>query len=125
MAALAIMDDKAVYEAFANKYVCSGFRSRFVHEATKKPDKLLSRICHDIESVIESKYRGANFEPSGDPECLALFDHAGFRHMPWSEASQHTELGDGCLIITAQDSGFYAESEATKGYPSTSYATDS
>jgi len=43
-------------ETFAENFVVSSFRERFVHEAIRKPGKLQGRICHAIHEVFAETY---------------------------------------------------------------------
>jgi hypothetical protein len=51
-----IMDAKRTLITAAELFVQPAFRERFVHEAMRKPGKLMTRIAHDIESVFESQF---------------------------------------------------------------------
>ena len=37
-----------ILKAFSKSFVNERYQERFVHEALKKPDKLLGRICHQM-----------------------------------------------------------------------------
>ncbi len=116
------MSNKEIFVAFASAFIKRSFRDRFVHEAIKKQDKLLARVCHNPDDLFEASLLNGNcsYEPS--EACLVLSDFTGFRSSTWAEAQGVMGLGDGVLIIGAAGSKFYAETEASKGVPSVVFA---
>lgn len=114
------MDESEALARFARRFVRPEFRERFLHEARKKPQELHRRICHDIESVIDASFKGqaASIQPQ-DP-CLFLAWFAPVTRMSWHEArTRMASGGGGYLVIKADGSAFYAE---TEGYPAQVYA---
>jgi hypothetical protein len=99
-------------EAFASCFVIEGFRSRFLHEAIKKPDKLHGRICHHIDDVFPEKYRGHLVRFKDDDPCLVLGWGRGIRESTWGEAAHFMSRGGGLLVIDSTGRKFYAETEA-------------
>ncbi|UNK50646.1 hypothetical protein MNR01_06475 [Lysobacter sp. S4-A87] len=116
------MGDKETLEAFASAFVRPEFRDRFVHEAEKKPDKLLARVCHNPDDLFEASLANGrcSYEPS--ESCLILSSPRGFRAATWAEAHRAMGLGDGLLVIGTGGGRFYAETEASKGAPSVVFA---
>jgi hypothetical protein len=98
---------------FSTNFVNEEFRERFVREATKKPEKLLARICHSIDEVFPSRYRGkvVNFEPKQN--CLMLGPKVRFEEVTWADAQRSMGFGNGLLVIDASGRKFYAETEGT------------
>lgn len=116
------MDHRPIFEAFASAFVMPAFRDRFVHEALKRPDTLLARVCHTPGDLFEASLaRGrCSFELS-EP-CLILSSPRGFRSSRWAEAHRAMGLGDGFLVVGVAGAKFYAETEATRGTPSITFA---
>ncbi|MDH3438584.1 MAG: hypothetical protein OEN48_16565 [Betaproteobacteria bacterium] len=104
-------------QIFAAKFVKRAFQDRFVHEAIKKPARLMTRICHRISDVFEDRFRDGTCTLKPDDQCF-LFELTG-RHQEtnWSAATQHMDKygGGGYLVIEATGQKFYAQSE---GFPS-------
>ena len=116
------MDSKSALEAFAKRYVVAGFRERFLHEATKRPEKLHSRICHSIEEVLPADFAAGRAPFTAKELCFVLDDSRGFRASMWGALQRSIGLGEGLLVIGKDGSQFYAETEAVKGSPSVVYA---
>jgi hypothetical protein len=115
------MDSKSALEAFAQRYVVAGFRERFLHEATKRPDKLYSRICHNIEEVLPATFSAGRAPFAAEDPCFVLEDSRGFRATTWGALQRSIGLGEGLLVVGKDGSQFYAETEAVKGGPSVVY----
>ena len=121
------MGNRHVFEAFALAYVRPEFRDRFVHEAAKKPEKLLSRVCHTPADLFDTSLANGkcSYEPTEPCLVLSRAYIRGFRASSWAEAHRAMGLGDGLLVIGAEGRKFYAETEAMQGAPSVSYAAGS
>ncbi len=115
------MDSKSALEAFAQRYVVASFRERFLHEASKRPERLYSRICHNIEEILPSAFAGKRARFSSDDPCLVLEDSRGFRATTWGALQRRIGLGEGLLVVGNDGSRFYAETEGVKGGPSVVY----
>jgi hypothetical protein len=115
------MDSKSALEAFAQRYVVANFRERFLHEATKRPEKLHSRICHNIQEVLPAAFASGRAPFSAEDSCFVLEDSRGFRATTWGALQRRVGLGEGLLVVGSDGSQFYAETEAVKGGPSVVY----
>jgi hypothetical protein len=108
---------------FAKTFVKKPFRDRFVHEAIKKPNDLHRRICHDISKVFDDTFKDKNISFSNDEKCLFLGWSKPVVQITWKEAKETMSTGGGgYLVIKADGTGFYAETEA---YPAIIYAGSS
>lgn len=109
------MDIKRPITVAANKFVLKNFRERFVHEATKKPAKLMKRVCHEIESVFEDRFFNRVPNYPENEKCF-LFDLSGHLSiLSWKDAMEVVGIGGGgILIIDESGSRFFAQSE---GFP--------
>ncbi len=116
------MDRNSALEAFAQRYVVASFRERFLHEAAKRPEKLHSRICHNIGEVLPAAFAAGHAPFSTDDPCFVLEDSRGFRETTWGALQRNIGLGEGFLVVGKDGSQFYAETEAVKGGPSVMYA---
>lgn len=106
------MTHAEILEIFARHFVTKAFRSRFIHEAIKKPSKLHYRICHHIDDVFPSEFRGHTVRfKSGDP-CLVLGWSSSIQETTWGEAAKEMNIGGGLLIIDCTGRKFHAETEA-------------
>ena len=110
-------------ETFAQSFVLPGIRERIIHEATKRPEKLLQRICHDIQDMFSPALARCSVSYEESDECYLLIGPRGFTKTTWAKASRNMGLGEGCLIIDATGTTFYAESEAASGSPSVAYSS--
>ena len=111
-------DSKAFLEEFAIQFVNTNFRERFVHEATKKPQRLATRICHTIEEIFPDAYAGSRVTFANDDVCVPLSGtDIDLQQMLWSELSPYIERGMGVLIASADNTKFYAETESEHGSP--------
>ena len=117
------MKQNEVLSAFATQFVRPEFRERFIHESTKKPEKLLQRVCHNIDELFSPSLVKPNLSVKKSGGCLSLHGPRGFIETNWESASQIIGSGDGCLIIDASGNMFYAETEAVKGGPSVVYSS--
>ena len=117
------MEQLEVLDLFASRFVQKPFRERFVHEAMKKPMDLHRRICHDIENVFDTKYRDRTVSLNDEDHCLFLGWPSKLTTKTWKEAKeQMSSGGGGYLVIKADASSFYAETEA---YPAVVYSSGS
>jgi hypothetical protein len=110
------MELKEALEIAASAFVQRSFQNRFVHEALKKPDRLMRRICHDIDSVFVSDFLNGKvyFERPG--KCF-FFELTGrLSTLTWKEAKEFVSMGGGgVLVIDESGRSFFAQSE---GFPS-------
>ena len=100
----------------AAKFVKHQFRDRFVHEAIKKPERLMARVCTRISDVFEDRFRNGPCTLRPEDPCF-LFGLTGrYQQINWSGALQHINNygGGGYLVIDATGHRFYAQSE---GFP--------
>lgn len=117
------MDEIQILTKFAEKFVIKKFKDRFVHEAIKKPKDLHRRICHGISSVFSDVYKGKNISFDNKEKCLFLSWDEPIYSTTWKEAKElMSSGGGGYLVIKADGSGFYAETEA---YPVIIYSGSS
>ena len=117
------MVNNQVFSVFATEFIRSEFRERFIHEATKKPEKLLQRVCHNIEELFSSSLVKPISPIRKTGNCYLLHGPRGFIETNWDSASKIIGIGDGCLVIDATGKMFYAETEAVKGGPSIVYSS--
>lgn len=116
------MDHQSILEAFAAAFVRPAFRDRFIHEAARRPETLLARVCHDPDLLFEASLAKGQCSYELSEACLILSSPKGFRASSWAEAHRAMGLGDGFLVIGNGGGKFYAETEATKGVPSVTFA---
>jgi hypothetical protein len=122
-AALTVMNEIQILEKFAEKFVIKKFRERFVHEALKRPKDLHRRICHEISTVFSEVYENQKISFDNKDKCLFLSWSEPIYPTTWKEAKEvMSSGGGGYLVIKADGSGFYAETEA---YPAKIYAGSS
>lgn len=91
---------------------------RVRHEALKRPDKLLLRLCGG--EVFIDCCEGAAYD-FPDTEIFWLLEGRGFAKQPWHDISRQK----GCsamLAIGLDGTRFYAESEGGQGSPHRVYA---
>ncbi len=112
-------------ETFAAKHVQRSFRDRFLHEAINKRNKLQSRICHTINDVFADSYRDGACPFSPDEICIPIAGTGvdSFKEYRWSEVLKEATPGFGLLVISADGSKFYAETEHDYRCPSISYSS--
>jgi len=120
-----LTDPRGFLEAFALRHVVPEFRQRFVHEAMQKPGKLHGRICHRIHEVFPDHCRGGAppFQP--DDECIPITGSGlePLKSYTWQEVERRALRGLGLLVVSADGTEFYAETEAEYGQPSISYSS--
>jgi len=115
-----MINDSQIVETFAKQFVKKTFRDRFMHEAIKKPGALHRRICHEISKVFDETYKGENASLENEDICLFLGWFSPIIHISWKEAKEKMSGGGGgYLVIKADGSRFYAETEA---YPAVIYS---
>jgi hypothetical protein len=114
---------EAFLAEFATRFVRSGFRDRFVHEAINKPQRLATRICHSIEEVFSSSYivDGTPFE-SGDACVPISGTDLNLQECHWSDLALYVNRGSGVLVASKACDRFYAETESEHGFPYTVYS---
>ncbi|WP_157380589.1 hypothetical protein [Burkholderia ubonensis] len=113
-------DIESILEEFAQQYVRSEFRSRFLHEAKKKPGQLYDRVCHRIDQIFEDRLK---FEPKSLPKSgqyLSLHN-SGFVVEVWSVSNAYAMLATGGLIISHGGNWFWARSESEMGVSGIDY----
>lgn len=107
---------------FAKRFVKSGFRDRFVHEAINKPQRLATRICHSIEEVFSSTYiaEATSFE-FGDICVPISGTDLDLQECLWSDLAPYVNRGSGVLVASKACDRFYAETESEYGSPYSVY----
>lgn len=114
------MNNKEIITIFAARFVNKAFRERFIHEATKRPSDLRSRICHCIQIIFDQKFEGNSTNFLETDNCLFLGPYYPITSMTWKEAKDKTSNGGGGFLVIKDDAtAFYAETEA---YPAIVYA---
>lgn len=88
-------------------------RDRFMHEAVKRPEKLLERIGHHAPDLFLEAFRGGQVTFAADEPCLVLDSAKGFQEMAWQDIEAKSGLYGGLLIIALRSPKFYAETEAS------------
>lgn len=117
------MDEIQILKKFAEKFVIKEFQERFIYEALKRPKDLHRRICHQISTVFSEAYEGKKKSFDNKDECLFLSWGEPIYPTTWEEAKAvMSSGGGGYLVIKADGSGFYAETEA---YPAKIYSGSS
>ncbi len=117
------MNELQLLEEFAIKFVKKKFQERFVHEALKRPKTLHRRICHEISTVFSEAYEKKEISFDNNDRCLFLGWNEPFYSTTWKDAKEiMSSGGGGYLVIKADGSGFYAETEA---YPVKIYSGSS
>lgn len=109
------MEVEAALLVASENFVLLERRDRFVHEARKKPEKLMARVCHEIEMLFESRFLGGSCSfPEGDG-CILYTLTGRVSKSTWGEAMKAVALGGGgFLIIDESGKRFFAQSE---GFP--------
>lgn len=110
---------ESILETFAQRYIRREFRSRFLHEAEKKPYRLESRVCHRAEQLFDEQLKAKPKSLPQSGECLILYS-SGFSIEAWSACDANL-LADGGLVISHGGSWFWARSELGKGMPGIDY----
>jgi len=78
------------------------------------------RICHEISNVFDETYEGKHISFNDEDNCLFLSWSTPIYSTTWKEAKEIMPTGGGgYLVIKADGSGFYAETEA---YPAVIYS---
>ncbi len=121
--ALTAMNEVEIITKFSRNFVKKKFRERFVHEALKKPNDLHRRICHEISKVFDESYEGKHISFMDEDQCIFLSWNSPIYKTTWKDAKEiMSSGGGGYLVIKADSSGFYAETEA---YPAIIYSGSS
>jgi hypothetical protein len=105
------MTTTEILTTFAALFVKKSFRTRFLHEALKRPQRLHSRICHRITEVFPDDYKDCRVHFMPDAKCLLLDWSPAIHETTWAEAAKQIGMGGGLLIIEASGRKFYAETE--------------
>lgn len=109
-----------VLTKFAKKFIIKKYQERFVHEAMKRPVDLHRRICHSISNVFSDEYEGINISFKNEENCMFLNWVEPLHSTTWEKAKEiMSSGGGGYLVIKADGSGFYAE---TEDYPAQIYS---
>ncbi len=96
-------------------FVRKEHRERFIHEATRKPEKLMARVCHQIDQLFEDRFSGKTCAPCITNECIIFTLTGRMKISTWSEALEIVERGGGgFLVIDETGKHFLAQSE---GFP--------
>jgi hypothetical protein len=99
----------------SRNFVVPERRDRFIHEARKKPAKLMVRVCHEIETLFENRFRNGKCTFKESNECLLFTLTGQITTTTWLEAMKTVgQGGGGILIIDETGERFFAQSE---GYP--------
>jgi len=99
----------------SRNFVVSELRDRFVHEGLKKPEKLMARVCHEIETLFESRFRNGKYSFNDSDACVLFTLTGRMTITTWLEATKTvSQGGGGILIIDETGSRFFAQSE---GFP--------
>lgn len=107
------MNENQILKKFAERFVKKKFQKRFVHEALKRPKDLHRRICHQITTVFDEAYKRKKISFDNKDECLFSSWGEPIYLTTWKEAEEvMSSGGGGYLVIKADGSGFYAETEA-------------
>jgi hypothetical protein len=108
-------------ETFAENFVVSSFRDRFVHEAIRKPGKLQGRICHAIHEVFVETYLSEVCPFRPEDSCIPITG-TGVESLKEDLWSNVATRGFGLLVIAPDGTKFFAETEAEKSHPSITYS---
>ncbi len=109
------MEPKEALEIAARAFVQRSFQERFVHEALKKPDRLMRRICHEIDSVFVSDFLNGTVDFERPSKCFVFELTGRFSSLSWKEAKKVVSMGGGgVLIIDESGTSFFAQ---TEGFP--------
>ena len=106
------MNRAEAFATFSKKFVNESFRERFIHEATKKPERLAFRVCHDMGTVLPLRYKGITVEFEPETICLMLGRKMSFEEVSWSAAQRELAFG-GVLVIAATGEKFCAMTEGS------------
>jgi hypothetical protein len=104
---------QAVVSFFAEHCIAPECRDRFIHEAAKRPDRLHGRICHHAAETFQPRFLSGSVAFAHDERCLFLESAKGFHESSWSEINRKTGLHGGLLVLSLEESKFYAESEGS------------
>jgi hypothetical protein len=110
-----------VLNTFAKLYVRADFRTRFLHEAVKKPGRLYWRICHATEQLFDESLKGAPVRWPTSRHYLSL-SHIGIDVQSWGDAEGRPSLDEG-LIIADEGRWFWARSESGQHLPAQDYSS--
>ncbi|MEO0415286.1 MAG: hypothetical protein AAF226_10080 [Verrucomicrobiota bacterium] len=118
------MDIRLRLEEFAGRFVLASFRERFVHEALKKPTKLHERICHQIDDVFPTRYRGGSLPFKAGDSVFPIIgtDRDCVDECKWEDIADREATGYGFLVASHDLIHFYAETESELGFPYKTYS---
>jgi hypothetical protein len=108
---------KSTIKKFSDKFVNKNLQTRIEHEFQNKPGKLYERICHDADSLFQSKFKNSSIEFDENEICY-IFRGGKPELVKFHEANRFLGNGDGVLIVSENGQKFIAETEYQKGYPS-------
>ena len=116
------MKNSKPLKTFSEKFILATARERFLHEAKNKPQRLLERICHSADELLDKSLTGNRFKLKEANEYLMLSVKKGFISITGKQVFTLMGSGEGALIISVDGEDFYAETEAAKGKPSIQYS---
>jgi hypothetical protein len=90
---LSAMEPKEALEIAAKAFVQRSFQERFVHEALKKPDRLMRRICHEIDSVFVSEFLNRTVDFERPSKCFVFELTGRLSSLSWKEAKKLVSMG--------------------------------
>lgn len=104
---------KHTIEQFSKNFVKSHYQGRCVHDALKKPNKMMQKICHRISEVFDDKYRDNLMTYDEHAECYFWCLTGHVDKTTWSAAMNVVNItgGGGYLIIEVGGNKFFAQSE--------------
>jgi hypothetical protein len=106
---------------FAHLYIRADFRTRFLHEAVKKPGRLYWRVCHATEQLFDDRLKGAPVRWPTSQIYLSL-SNTGLHVQSWGDAEGRPSLDEG-LIIADEGRWFWARSECGRHLPAQDYSS--
>ena len=107
------MTTKETLEVFASNFVLKNYRSRCVHDALKKPEKLMQKVCHNTSEIFSKSFLNCYIEFNEQDKCLFYGLSSYMEETTWNDAINVIKKygGGGYLIIDINGNKFYAESE--------------
>jgi hypothetical protein len=113
------MDQLSCFTEFAKRFVTAEFQERFLHEVKKRPRSLHRRVCHEMDRIFSSQYKGRPTSIRDGENVFFLSWSSTIKEIPWVEAKiEIAKGGGGHLAIRTDAKAFFAETEA---YPALSY----
>ena len=107
------MATKNILEIFASNFISIEYRVRFLHDALKKPEKMMNKICHNTSYVFSNKFLNSKLVYDGEEKCLFYNVVGHMEETTWDIAIKEIKSygNGGYLIISYDGNTFYAESE--------------